>query len=792
MNCITQAQKYLANGFSIIPLRIDGSKAPKIAWGEFQKRQPTPSEVEQWFDQESSGIGVLAGEVSKNLYVLDFDHDVEEQFPKFKEQLEIRVPEVLGKVLIVSTPRPGKQIWLRLNQSPPKNQVLAFSDPVAILDDSGNQRVDDSGAPITQPRILIETRGEGGYVVAAGSPPEVHPKNLPYEIESGSIESLGVLDDQEFEKVIEICKDFNKFNPQLEMQYSGQKYSGEPRPGDVFNQNADIRDLLIQCGWASNGIVDDETEYWVRPGKDLIGHSATLGRVRDGNDKPLLYVFSDAAIPFKQNHCYDAFTVFALTQHNGDFSKAATVARAMYPNQLLEAQVAFHAVSKGAEQLSKPALEYKTFPLYCLPDVVRDYVQEHAEAIGVDPAFVAVPMLPVLAACIGRSRKVEIKASWDEPSIIWAITIGPVSSGKTPGWEAATKPLIHIENKLRLVRKQSEEVFQAQSNSYEQAKAQGEKGLMKPNRIEHKEQFLLNNVTMEALADVAESNQKLLLSIDEIASWIKMMNQYRKGRDVEDWLELYNGRGINITRKTDNYRVWVPETCISVTGTTQPQVAEKEIFNEVLMQNGFAARVLAARPPSSIVRWSDKEVGPSTNLAMFNLASKLYELQGLNGETGMEPMKLRFSEEAKQRFIRWVNESADYAEHLEDGLRSIWVKLRPVAARFALVLSVTQQVVASPDDKATQPIDLHSTEAGIEIARWFGHELERNAAAFFQSELRKHLEWIINKYPLGVDARTLVSGRRSIKNADEARLVIKQLAEQGFGYVSGTSFVPYS
>ena len=42
-----QALRYLAKGLSIIPVGKD--KRPLVKWEEFQKRQPTTDEVEQWF-----------------------------------------------------------------------------------------------------------------------------------------------------------------------------------------------------------------------------------------------------------------------------------------------------------------------------------------------------------------------------------------------------------------------------------------------------------------------------------------------------------------------------------------------------------------------------------------------------------------------------------------------------------------------------------------------------------------------------------------------------------------------
>jgi len=38
-----------------------------------------------------------------------------------------------------------------------------------------------------RPEVLIETRGEGGYVLAPGCPPECHPSGKPYTMAHGRI-----------------------------------------------------------------------------------------------------------------------------------------------------------------------------------------------------------------------------------------------------------------------------------------------------------------------------------------------------------------------------------------------------------------------------------------------------------------------------------------------------------------------------------------------------------------------------------------------------------------------------
>jgi hypothetical protein len=81
--------------------------------------------------------------------------------------------------------------------------------------------------------------------------------------------------------------------------------------------------------------------------------------------------------------------------------------------------------------------------------------------------------------------------------------------------------------------------------------------------------------------------------------------------------------------------------------------------------------------------------------------------------------------------------------------------------------------------------------SGIELARWFGYELERNAQVLVEDELAGHLEWIMRKYPQEVRVRTLQMGRRQIANAEAAKAVLSELASQGLGTFDGKSFRPH-
>ena len=73
MTHLEQAQKYLAQGWSIIPIK-QGTKLPAVtSWIDYQKRLPTREEVQNWWTEiPNANIAVVCGEIS-NIIVVDID-----------------------------------------------------------------------------------------------------------------------------------------------------------------------------------------------------------------------------------------------------------------------------------------------------------------------------------------------------------------------------------------------------------------------------------------------------------------------------------------------------------------------------------------------------------------------------------------------------------------------------------------------------------------------------------------------------------------------------------------------
>lgn len=92
------AHHLISQGFSVIPVHGDSysenPKKPATNWKAFQKRLASPAEINDWFKQKITAIGIVCGQVSR-LMVIDFDDEFTyrkfvSKFPQYSDTYTIR------------------------------------------------------------------------------------------------------------------------------------------------------------------------------------------------------------------------------------------------------------------------------------------------------------------------------------------------------------------------------------------------------------------------------------------------------------------------------------------------------------------------------------------------------------------------------------------------------------------------------------------------------------------------------------------------------------------------------
>jgi putative DNA primase/helicase len=165
---------------------------------------------------------------------------------------------------------------------------------------------------------LIETKGEGGYVVAAPSNGTIHPSGGRYELLSGGVESIAIITAQERDELLSVARMLDQRPRPLYTAAAPARPSTSDgdKPGDRYNAQTTWEELLPTYGWAVDHRRGAKV-YWTRPGKDQ-GVSATTNHL--GSD--LLYVFSSST-ELEPGRSYDRFGFYTVMEHGGDFRAAA-------------------------------------------------------------------------------------------------------------------------------------------------------------------------------------------------------------------------------------------------------------------------------------------------------------------------------------------------------------------------------------------------------------------------------------------------------------------------------------
>ncbi len=321
----SHAQACVAAGLCALPAirRGDEKRVALSKWKPYQQRLPSTDELGSWFGDDTGAMCIVCGAVSGNLEMIDFDLGGE-AFEAWELAINEQSPGLLDRLVIETTPSGGFHVVYRCEEPVSGNMKLASR----VIDADGPEPL-TIGTKDYSPRktcdgrwqvvvTMIETRGEGGLFLCAPSD--------GYELVQGDLASPPTITSDERDTLLGCAYALDETPKEIvgnevvsvlsvsESNYSISSNSCYSRPGDDFNERGDVRDVLTRHGWTL--VKHGENEHWRRPGKSA-GTSATL------KDR-VFYVFSTNAPPFEAHKGYAPFAVYALLEHDGDFTAAAS------------------------------------------------------------------------------------------------------------------------------------------------------------------------------------------------------------------------------------------------------------------------------------------------------------------------------------------------------------------------------------------------------------------------------------------------------------------------------------
>ncbi|MEO8625619.1 MAG: DUF3987 domain-containing protein [Candidatus Limnocylindrales bacterium] len=403
-------------GLSVVPPRQDGSKAPIEAWKRYQAERPSEEQLRAWYgDGELTGIGVICGRVSGDLEMLEIegravDEGIESQFRDLATAAGLG--ELLSRILVgyaEKTPSGGWHLLYRV-PTPLGNEKLARRPATA----------DELVAkPGDTTKVLLETRGEGGFVITAPSNGRVHPAGGAWALQSGGFESIATITDHERDELWRVARMLDRMPAPAPRPRSR---TGSDRPGDAYNARPDIQErtieLLERHGWTMVYARQDGVAVMRRPGKRE-GVSATVGYAAPG----VVHNYSSSVAELPVERSIDAFGVYAALEHNGDISAAAR-ALADVDGSSIRINSGNRREAPPAEPASWPASPAEAAYHGLAGDVVRA-VADHTEA---DPVAILGSLLATFGALAGHGR--YLYQGSGQTANVYVALVGDSSSGR--------------------------------------------------------------------------------------------------------------------------------------------------------------------------------------------------------------------------------------------------------------------------------------------------------------------------------------------------------------------------
>lgn len=436
---------------------------------------------------------------------------------------------------------------------------------------------------------------------------------------------------------------------------------------------------------------------------------------------------------------------------------------------------------------------YKSFPVDAVPAPIRGYITAWSRALNCDPAFIALPALATLAACVGTTRRLMLKRSWKEPCILWCVIVAPSGTLKSPALDAALNPLRLRQGQDLSVYQQEMEVHERDLLDYERDRDLWKKGKLDgdaPNKPAAPVciRRMVSDLTIEALAPILLANPRgVLLGRDELAGWVRSFDAYRGGRggDAARWLETHRGGELLVDRKTGVDRIMVvPRAAVSVTGCIQPRVLANVLDGEN-MANGFAARLLCAAPPRQVKVWTEADIDDAIAQKYDATLGGLLDLKfNCDGEEPCAPVDLVLNPDARAHWIKFYNDfGIEQASLVDEDLSAAFSKLEGYCARLALLFHLIRSVSNDRSVCDHHRVDQASLEAARVVTRWFCDEAERVYTVLSQDDRQTEqflLLDVIRRHAGAITVRLLQqSSRRWRDSAEGARTALDGLVKSG-------------
>lgn len=349
-----------------------------------------------------------------------------------------------------------------------------------------------------------------------------------------------------------------------------------------------------------------------------------------------------------------------------------------------------------------------------LPFAIRDYIFDVADRQQSPPDFVAVAAIIGLSGLLGRKVLICPKQNddWTVTPNQWGIIIGRPSAMKSPSMKEALKPLRQIE--IRMAEQYTGDLKRykeactlaeiTESVAKQNAKKAVQKGKMEEAKIAlrcdeetvlcpTRQRLIVNDATIEKLGELLNENPNgLILCRDELVGWLAKLTKEEYQEDRAFYLECFDGNGHFVYDRIGRGTIDVKHCTLSVIGGIQPSKIATLVREAIkgTADDGLIQRFQLAVWPDDIGAWEWRDRAPNQT-AKANYYEAFEKLHNLRFDTEYgEPPCFKFSSEAQQRFIQWMEDIQSRAreECTHPAIESHMLKMPQTIAGLALLFEI--------------------------------------------------------------------------------------------------------
>jgi hypothetical protein len=666
------AKKYLSLNLSIIPLKSD--KSPAVAnWKPFQSERMQPDKIPSFFQGEMvEAIGIICGEISGNLEVIDVDCKYDNTgslWNDLKGLICDNLPDVYDRLVIASTKNKGYHIYY-------KCEVIEGNQKFANRETTAEER---DLNPLEKVKVLIESRGEGGYVVAAPS--------QGYRFIQGKTDLIPTISKDDRECLLAICRSFDTLPQPLEITHHRQpeavQFEGISTFDDYQNKG-DIVSLMESHGFTVVKQSGDRI-HLKRPG--------TTDSKQSGNIQNGLYYNFSTSTQFEAGRAYNIVQVYSILECNGDMSEASHRLReAGYGDSTPQLS---NLSTKRVKAVKSPVLQ--PLPIDGMPPFVQEFITACSDTFCTPRDYWAASVIMAVALSIGN--KIQLNGRYKNVPILWMNLIGDVSTGKTEAGNICLKFFEEMDNKAVETFKLEYQTFkEVEAMSAKDRKIEGIEKTQEPVNF----QYIVKDATPEALTMVHSVNQR-----DELKGWLDDFNRYSKSGEQSNFLSSFSQVRMVTNRKGGGADkvLSISNPHILVFGGMQPDLLPT-LAADNRQENGFLARFCNVWPDIAQKPEYSNKVLPAELLRKWeNYLSEIMSIR--------EQINVTLSNEAETLYKDWFNRNAAETNNEESGyLKGVYGKLDIIALRLSII-SHTMSRMDYPDISADE------MQAALNITEYF-------------------------------------------------------------------------